>query len=167
MFKIFSLLFFFTLGTHISHASAASNSGAAQLSLKAKVIGIKDGDTVEVLYYQLPLVIRLEHIDSPEKKQPYGTVAKQKLSALAFGKTIMLISKGKKGSTDGRGRIIAELYTNEKTCLNKEMVKAGLAWHYKKYSSDPQYAQLEIAARKKRIGLWSDKNPLAPWLFRR
>lgn len=167
MFKILSLLFFFTIGTHISHASSASKSGAAQLSLKAKVIGIKDGDTVEVLYYQLPLVIRLEHIDSPEKKQPFGTVAKQKLSALAFGKTITLISKGKKGSTDGRGRIIAELYTNEKTCLNNEMVKAGLAWHYKKYSSDPEYAQLEIAARKKKIGLWSDKNPLAPWLFRR
>ncbi|WHF51369.1 thermonuclease family protein [Chryseobacterium gotjawalense] len=138
-----------------------------QLILKVKVIGVKDGDTVEVLYYQLPIVIRLEHIDAPEKKQAFGTVSKQKLSDLCFGKNVTIISKGKKGNYDGRGRMIAEIYVDDKICANKEMVKSGLAWHYKKYSKSEEYAQLENAARKNRVGMWSDKLPVAPWDFRK
>jgi endonuclease YncB( thermonuclease family) len=33
----------------------------------AKVIGVKDGDTIEVLYKNNPTVIRFEHIDCPQK----------------------------------------------------------------------------------------------------
>lgn len=159
------LLFFF--GNLIIPASLQSAPQINQLILKVKVIGVKDGDTIEVLYYQLPIVIRLEHIDAPEKKQPFGTVSKQKLSDLCFGKIVTIVSNGKKGNYDSRGRMIAEIYVNEKTCLNKEMLKAGLAWHYKKYSKSEEYAQLEDVARKNKVGLWSDKTQVAPWNFRR
>ena len=163
---IFILLFFF-LGNSFLPASFGSFQQKDQLVLKVKVIGIKDGDTVEVLYYQLPMIVRLEHIDAPEKKQSFGTVSKQKLSDLAFGKMVTIVSSGKKGNYDRNGRMIAEVYTNEKTCLNKEMLKTGLAWHYKKYSTNPEYAQLESIARKNKVGLWSDKNSIAPWNFRK
>ncbi len=161
----FILLFFF--GNLIIPASFQSPQQNDQLTLKVKVIGVKDGDTVEVLYYQLPMVVRLEHIDAPEKKQAFGTVSKQKLSDLCFGKTVTIVSAGKKGNYDGRGRMIAEIYINEKMNINKEMLKSGLAWHYKKYSKNDEYAKLEEVARKKRVGLWSDKNPIAPWNFRK
>lgn len=164
--SIFLFLFLF-FGNYIIPASFQSPPQTNQLVLKVKVIGVKDGDTVEVLYYQLPIVIRLEHIDAPEKKQPFGTVSKQKLSDLCFGKMVTIVSTGKKGNYDSRGRMIAEIYLNEKTCLNKEMLKAGLAWHYKKYSTSAEYAQLEIIARKNKTGLWKDKNPIAPWNFRK
>ncbi|WP_226063914.1 thermonuclease family protein [Kaistella polysaccharea] len=163
---IFILLFFF-LGDSFLPASFASFQQKEQLILKVKVIGIKDGDTVEVLYYQLPIIVRLEHIDAPEKKQSFGTVSKQKLSDLAFGKMVTIVSSGKKGNYDRNGRMIAEVYTNEKTCLNKEMLKTGLAWHYKKYSTNSEYAQVESIARKNKVGLWSDKNSIAPWNFRK
>lgn len=44
----------------------------------AKVIGISDGDTMEILYQNTPIKIRLAHIDCPEKRgsQPYGNNAK-------------------------------------------------------------------------------------------
>ena len=161
----FILLFFF--GNQITTASFQAPQQTDQLSLKVKVIGVKDGDTVEVLYYQLPIVIRLEHIDAPEKKQPFGTVSKQKLSDLCFGKTVTIVSRGKKGNYDSRGRMIAEILVNNKLNVNKEMLKSGLAWHYKKYSSSTVYAQLENTAKKTKVGLWSDKNPIAPWNFRR
>lgn len=167
MHKSILLILLFLFGNQFLPASYQPKPGTDQLVLKVKIIGIKDGDTVEALYYQLPIVIRLEHIDAPEKKQAFGTVSKQKLSDLAFGKTVTIISKGKKGNYDRNGRMIAEIYTNEKTCLNKEMLKAGLGWHYKKYSTNAEYGQLEDIARKKKIGLWSDKNPIAPWNFRR
>ena len=164
--SIFLLLFIF-FGNNIVPASFQSSQQINQLILKVKVIGVKDGDTVEVLYYQLPMVIRLEHIDAPEKKQAFGTVSKQKLSDLCFGKNVMIVSSGIKGNYDGRGRMIAEILVNDKINANKEMLKSGLAWHYKKYSKSEEYAQLENAARKNRVGLWTDKNPIAPWSFRR
>ena len=46
------------------------------------------------------------------------------------------------------------------------MVKAGLAWHYKQYSSDPVLAQAEIDARNAKAGLWADPHAIAPWEFR-
>jgi len=46
------------------------------------------------------------------------------------------------------------------------MIKLGMAWHFKKYSSDPLYAQFEITARKNKIGLWQDANAVAPWEWR-
>ena len=164
--SIFLLLFIF-FGNNIVPASFQSSQQINQLILKVKVIGVKDGDTVEVLYYQLPMVIRLEHIDAPEKKQPFGTVSKQKLSDLCFGKNVMIVSTGKKGNYDGRGRMIAEILVNDKINANKEMLKSGLAWHYKKYSKSEEYAQLENIARKNRVGLWADKSPVAPWSFRK
>ena len=164
LLPIFILLLF---SSNTFTASLQPASQMAELVLKVKIIGVKDGDTVEGLYYQLPINIRLEHIDAPEKKQAFGTVSKKKLSELALGKIVTIVSKGKKGNHDSRGRLIAELFTDEKTCLNKEMLKAGLAWHYKKYSTDANYAQLENTARKNKTGLWKDPNPIAPWDFRK
>ena len=34
-------------------------------------------------------------------------------------------------------------------------------------SKSEVYAQLENRARKNRVGLWADKNPIAPWNFRK
>ena len=50
--------------------------------------------------------------------------------------------------------------------LNRELVQAGLAWWYRKYSDDKSLGKLEADAKKNRRGLWSDKNPVAPWDWR-
>lgn len=47
------------------------------------------------------------------------------------------------------------------------MVKNGFAWHFKKYSKDPVYAQLEIEARNNKAGLWADPDAVAPWTWRK
>jgi len=51
--------------------------------------------------------------------------------------------------------------------INQEMVRRGMAWHFIRYSDDEALAALEKEARKNRIGLWADPNPVAPWEFRR
>ena len=38
---------------------------------QAKVVGVKDGDTIEVLYNKQLITITLEHIDYPQKTQPF------------------------------------------------------------------------------------------------
>ena len=132
-------------------------------TFQAKVVGIKDGDTFKVLYNNSEITIRLNHIDCPEKNQPYGKNAKWKASDLCFGKMVKIVSNGKK---DRYKRLIAEVYCNNIN-INKELVKNGLAWHFKKYSSDNDYAKLEIQARKLKVGLWQQSNPIAPWNWRK
>ena len=131
--------------------------------ITAKVVGVKDGDTFVVLNEKKEIVVRLEHIDAPEKNQPFGNKAKQFASDFCFGKTVVVIGNGKK---DRNGRWIGEIFFKNQN-LGKELVRNGLAWHYKRYSKSANYADLEIAARKKKVGLWRDKDPIAPWNWRK
>lgn len=131
--------------------------------ITAKVVGVKDGDTFVVLHEKKEIVVRLEHIDAPEKNQPFGNRAKQFASDFCFGKTVVVMGNGKK---DRNGRWIGEIFYNNQN-LNKELVRNGLAWHYKRYSKSANYADLETAARKKKAGLWRYKDPIAPWNWRK
>ena len=131
--------------------------------ITAKVVGVKDGDTFVVLNEKKEIVVRLEHIDAPEKNQPFGNKAKQFASDFCFGKTVVVIGNGKK---DRNGRWIGEIFFKNQN-LGKELVRNGLAWHFKRYSKSENYADLEAAARKKKVGLWRDKDPIAPWNWRK
>lgn len=134
--------------------------------IKAKVIGVKDGDTIELLWNGKSMVVRLSHIDCPELKggQPFGSAAKKYTSDLCFGKLVTLQNADKK---DRNGRVLAEVITEKGASVNQSLVKAGMAWHFKKYSTDRLYAALEIEARQAKRGLWSDPHPIAPWDWRR
>lgn len=129
-----------------------------------KIIGIKDGDTFVLLLDGKEQVVRLAHIDCPEKKQPFGNKAKQFAANLCFEKVVYLIHNS---TYDRNKRLIAEVILPDGTNLNKELVKNGLAWHFKKYSNNKEYAQLETEARNKKIGLWVESNPTPPWIWRK
>ncbi|MDF0718498.1 thermonuclease family protein [Kaistella sp. PBT33-4] len=129
----------------------------------AKIIAIKDGDTVVMLVKNKPQTIRLAHIDTPEKKQSYGTAAKIFLSERIYGREVQAVIAGK---PDRNGRWIAEIFSQNQN-INKELVRNGLAWHYKQYSKNDNYAALERIARQKKTGLWKDQGPIAPWQWRK
>lgn len=120
--------------------------------------GKTDGDTIKLLFpgnYQEK--VRLYGIDCPEKKQPFGTKAKQFASDMVFGKVVELERINK----DRYGRTIGWVTVNGRS-LNRALLNAVLAWHYRQYSSDISLARLERAARNKRIGLWYERQPIAP-----
>lgn len=128
-----------------------------------KVISIADGDTYTILVDNTPVTIRMFGIDAPEKGMPFYRVSKNKLSELCFGQFLKI----EKIDTDKYGRTVAIAYLNDGRDINLEMIKSGLAWHYKKYSSDKLYSDAEITARQNQIGLWSDESPMEPWEFRK
>jgi micrococcal nuclease len=131
-------------------------------TLIGRVVGISDGDTITLLVDEkTQFKIRLADIDCPEKKQAFGQAAKKYLSDLIYGKTVSVQWKKK----DRNNRIIGEIILGNQN-INHQMVKAGYAWQYLKYSNDATLAQLEMNARKQKLGLWIDPNPIAPWLFR-
>ena len=53
-------------------------------AFSAKVIGIMDGDTIEVLKDRKPVRIRLYGIDSPEHDQDFGSKARRFTSEKVF-----------------------------------------------------------------------------------
>lgn len=129
-----------------------------------KVIRVKDGDTFVLLIDSVQRVVRFSNIDCPEKKQPFSNRAKQFVADRCFGKYVTLINDNK---SDNYGRLLAEVILENGENLNKELVRNGLAWHFTRYSSDEEYAQLEIEARNNRIGIWSDPSPTPPWDWRK
>jgi micrococcal nuclease len=50
--------------------------------------------------------------------------------------------------------------------LNQELIKAGLAWWYEKYSKDMVLRDLEVKARAAKLGLWVYPDPVPPWEWR-
>jgi micrococcal nuclease len=100
---------------------------------------------------------------SPEKKQDFGTRAKQFTGDLAFQKTVTVRVK----DHDRYGRTVAEIMLPNGGNLNKEILKAGMAWVFRRYCHDKTYYRLESEAKEQRIGLWSQPHPTAPWDFRK
>ncbi len=148
----------------LSALSKNNLSVVADSDNEYKVVGIKDGDTFVVLVNGKEQVVRFAHIDCPEKKQPYGGKAKQSVSELCFGKFVRLIHNNK---FDRHKRLIAEVILQDGTNLNKSLMKNGLAWHFKKYSKDKSYSDLENEAKQLKVGLWADENAIAPWTWRK
>jgi len=136
----------------ISHAFAWSG----------QCVAVTDGDTIKVMHDGKAEKIRLYGIDCPEKNQPFGKKAKWFASEFVFKKVVEV----KALDTDRYGRTIAWVYVDDK-CLNEELMKAGLAWHYKRYSKDKSLAVLEEEARVMKVGLWSDPHSIPPWEWRR
>jgi micrococcal nuclease len=131
-------------------------------AFEGKVVGVSDGDTIKVLKDGKQVKIRLAAIDCPEKGQPYGQKAKQFTPDLVAGKVVKVWET----DTDRYGRIVGFVFVGDKN-LNKELLKAGLAWHYKQYSRDPEMAKLEFQARSAKRGLWAEPDPVPPWEWRR
>jgi micrococcal nuclease len=132
-------------------------------SFRAKVIGVNSGDSIVVLLDDnTQLRVRLEGIDCPELQQEYGDSAKQATVALCFKKNVRIEKVGE----DMYGRTLAFVYVDD-LCVNKELLRLGLAWHYADFNNDTTLAQLELEARKNKAGLWKQSNPMAPWEFRR
>lgn len=129
-----------------------------------KCVGVTDGDTATVLVDgNRQVKVRFHGIDAPESSQDFGQRAKQKLSDLIYGKEVKVDIL----ETDKYGRSVGKVYVGH-TYTNYEMVKSGLAWHYKQYAkNDAELAFAESQAKSGKIGLWSHANPTPPWNWRR
>jgi len=128
-----------------------------------RVVGISDGDTIKVLHNGRAEKIRLNGIDCPEKGQAFGNKAKQFTSEMVFGKTVTVHEHGR----DKYGRMVGDVLLPDGQSLNRELVAAGLAWWYRKYSKDASLGQLEEEARSAKRGLWADPEPIPPWSWRK
>ena len=103
--------------------------------------------------------IRLHGIDCPEKRQAFGNRAKQFTSNLVFAKTVTVQALDR----DRYGRTVGVVLLPDGRSLNHELVRAGLAWMYRRYTNDQSLSDLEEEARVARRGLWAEPDPIPPW----
>ena len=129
---------------------------------KATVISIYDGDTITVRTDKT-IKIRLDGIDAPELKQPFGQASKQAMSALVFGKTVTI----KPDKKDRYGRLLARVEIGGKD-TSLHMVNLGMAQWYEQYAKrDYELQSAQTKAKSAKIGIWSDPSAIAPWVFRK
>jgi micrococcal nuclease len=144
--------------------TSLSLTALAADSFSGKVVGIADGDTIDVMHTGRAERVRLYGIDCPELHQAFGARAKQFTSNLAFGKNVGVRVR----DVDQYGRTVGEVILPDGKSLNRELVRAGLAWWYRQFArGDRELERLEAEARRDKRGLWADKDPVPPWNFRR
>lgn len=134
-----------------------------------QVLKVSDGDTISIQkvdngkFVGEILKIRMYGMDAPEKSQDYGPESRQALEKLVAGKTLSIEIKNK----DRYGRTVAIVYANGKN-VNEEMVKTGNAWWYQEYAKkDTQFEEYQKNAMKKKLGLFSRKGYIEPWVYRK
>lgn len=149
---------------------------AAAIEFEARVVHVADGDTVTLLTREnRQLRVRLASIDAPESGrssgergrigQPHAQQAKAALSLMIKGRAV----RARCFDVDLYQRQVCEL-EGPQGDVGSAMVEAGLAWANTaasgRYLRDPRLVQLQEAARASGRGLWSDTEPVAPWIWR-
>lgn len=149
----------FALLLPLANAAAQSES-----VLPGVVVGVIDGDTVDVRIESGMIRVRLHGVDAPERDQPQGAAAKAALSALVFSKAVDV----EPVEQDRYDRLVARLWLGDLD-VNAALVKQGAAWVYRRYAEDPAYCAYEKAARDLGRGLWAlpAEQRVAPWEWRR
>ena len=152
------------------------NIDSVRADFTAKVQRVVDGDTIYVVdNFDQKFKVRLTGIDAPEKNQTYGLASTYELTEILINKWVLLKSKPSKGnpySTDRYNRVLAKIILDGLD-INLFQVSRGYAWHFKRYQKQQSpldrklYSQAELNAKKNKLGLWSEKKPIAPWKWRK
>ena len=130
-----------------------------------KVVGIRTGDTLSVLRNARVVQVRLYGVTCPERRQAFGTQARQFTRDVAFRQTVaVVVDAVAVDTTDRRGRLIAAVQLPDGRDLSQALVQAGYAWHDTRYAPhDKRLAQLQAEAHAAQRGLWADANSVPPW----
>lgn len=153
--------------------ASTSYAAAYKDQFKALVVGVSDGDTIEVLdATRGRLQIRLTDIDAPEIKhgrhkvgQAYGTTAKDQLARWIYGKSVELGCY----ESDRYGRSVCRVMLGDSD-IGADLVSSGLAWANRsntRYVRDKTVYGLEEKAKAQKIGIWHSAGAIAPWDWRK
>ena len=155
-----------------------TNQAVVADTLNGRVVAVADGDTLTILDAERQQhKIRLGGIDAPEKAQPFGQRSKENLSRLVFNKDVRV----EWDKRDKYKRIVGKVWVQPESCpacpmtldAGHAQITVGLAWWYRKYAREQSphdqgaYEYSEREARARRVGLWSNPDPVPPWEWRR
>jgi endonuclease YncB( thermonuclease family) len=161
---------FFIAGTvalffGLSALASARDGARAPATLAGRVVRVADGDTLTLRDERgTNTVVRLAEIDAPEHCQPFNRRSRASLAELALGRrvTVEVLDTDRYGRSVGRVTVEGESET-----VNRIQIRRGLAWFYARYARDESLRTLAREAARAGAGLWAEKDPTPPWLWRR
>jgi endonuclease YncB( thermonuclease family) len=132
------------------------------LVLEGRVSSVRDGDSVLISIDNRRAEIRLHQIDAPEYDQPWGKQAGRALARKIDRASVRV----EVVDVDQYERLVGTIYRNGRD-INREMVREGHAWVYRRYLTDRSLLKDEKQAQRAKLGLWAnDRKPIAPWDWR-
>lgn len=132
--------------------------------MEARVVAVRDGDTLEIRRSGRTYSLDVAEIDCPELEQPFGREARQAATDMAAGATIRIGLQGMPGG----GRLVGSVRLPDGRDLAGELLRRGLAW-WTGGSGGGGSATLKALERQARAagrGLWSRPEPVPPWIWR-
>jgi micrococcal nuclease len=120
-----------------------------------------DGDTVKIDDGLRQYKLRISDIDAPERNQRYGKQARRALMKLCKDAEIEVNLAG----IDKYHRDLGYLTCNA-TPVSQFMIEQGYAWFNIRYSNQWALQHSENEARQAKRGLWKQKKPMPPWVWR-
>lgn len=133
-------------------AAPARLSNLVGRTFQARVVGVIDGDTLDVLKSDVKrsIRLRLDGIDAPESGEPFSRQAKNLTRVLSFDQQVTVIGK----DVDRYGRLVARVLVGSSD-VSVSLVSSGLACHFLKYSDDQNLAAAEARAKAAKLGFWA------------
>jgi endonuclease YncB( thermonuclease family) len=133
-------------------------------ALDGVVTHVSDGDTLwlKTAHGRRPIKLRLLGIDAPEMCQSGGVQSRQALIGLVQGRQVHVETKGR----DTNGRRLG-LLSRDGDDIGARMVRDGQAWSYRYKNNPGPYVAEERDARAARRGLFADRAPTEPRVFRK
>lgn len=132
--------------------------------VRARVMRVVDGDTVDVRLDGRVERVRLIGINTPESVDPrrpvecFGVEAAANAHAMLDGQVALLEADPSQGDRDPNGRLLRYLWLADGRLVNLEQIAQGYAFEYTyaaPYRYQDQFRAAERAARAAEAGLWS------------
>ncbi|MFZ1809482.1 MAG: thermonuclease family protein [Cyclobacteriaceae bacterium] len=131
--------------------------------LVGKVVSVIDGNTFELKTEENELYeIILYGIDCPEIGQSFSVEAKAQLEKLILKKTLTVTIQGK----NRYGIRLGYFLINNKVDPRNILLENGLAWTDER-NAVQDLEELRIKAMTSKAGIWTEDEPVAPWIYRR
>jgi endonuclease YncB( thermonuclease family) len=121
--------------------------------------GVVDGDTIEVLKAGEIVIVEMVEIDAPELGQPWGDEAKTFLEDIVMDREVSVIDRKRLQG----GAVEARVHVGD-VDVDQEILAVGLAWTGD--TTDQNLIISKMTAEGRKLGLWSQEKPEAPWLYR-
>lgn len=140
------------LAVVLGQAQAQRPTDLLNHPLTAHVVGIIDGDTVDVVIPPARRVrVRLHGVDTPESGEPFSQQALVFTRVLMFSRDVAITGK----DVDVYGRLVARIVIDGNDA-SEAVIAAGLGCTFHRYVSDPLLDAALSRARAGHLGFWAD-----------
>ncbi len=140
----------------------ALTSLASAQSFTGKVLAVGGADNISVAGDNNAVTVRLNCVAAPVEGQPYAPEAVQFLQNLLMGKSVYVQVVWQ----DSDQRQVSRVSIDGQD-VGTALVSAGLAWYDDRHGKDGQVQIAQAEAQGKKIAIWSQPSPMAPWDFAR